>query len=753
MSKILVIVPTYNEETNIGRLVDNLLTLNLDLDVLVIDDGCDNTENIIKERQAISPNIFFIKRNGKLGRGSAVLEGLRFGLKRNYELFVEMDADFSHHPGELPTLLNLAAPNRVVIGSRYVRGSRIENWSFRRRLFSKVANWFAGAVLGLGINDYTNGYRVYGREAIKKLNFEKIKSSGYIVLSEISYQLFKNGVELREHKTLFVNRSRGASNFSWREIKESFWSVWQIRFHWGLNLEMIVLILLCSTFFIGTWHGLPLKDTISDELYFVGGVLRAMDHHTILPQGVDVPYGTLTYLLNYFLVSIFVLVLLFLFKFDLLKVKIYIFNSPSLLYMAPRIVSAFLAIGCVILVYKIIKKEISDVRTRIFLSILAFTNIITVVILHTGKIWALNTFLLLLSFFYLLKVVSSEAKSGKAVKRNIFLSIIASFSALSNFILTPFVLINIPILLVYFRKQKEIIFKIIKYSLVGVLLALFIGLLNYQGIKDEVYNAFRIHNESLAIEGATYSGSFFRSATKFLMLFPLAILTLLLVVRSKIGNKKLFFFSLIYLIVYFIYISLVTPWSGVQNGLRYLFPAGFFMVFLIASFNIHFTRVFYLIGSVSLLYFLLTLYLFSVPTTYNQAHRWLSDNLNSSSVVIVNNVPQLLLPKNKDSYLLEYPQSCYTRCQFVIKYNLNEDIRPLIIDQFSRAGTIPGTGNIYYVEETQQSAAGLKLVKIFGNNVNDDSYFSVDYNAGNYFDLDFFKIRNFGKSLYLYEKL
>ncbi len=754
MSDVLVIIPTYNEEKNIIKLIDRLFGLNLSLDILVVDDGNDNTADLIKQKQTAVPNLFLIKRTSKSGRGSAVLEGLKFGLKGNRKLFVEMDADFSHQPEELSELLKLARPNNVVIASRYVAGSRIEGWPLQRRIFSKFANWYANMALGIGIHDYTNGYRIYARDAAEKLDFTKIKSTGYIVLSEIAYQLFKKGVKFNEQKTLFVNRSRGVSNFSWKEIRESFCSVWKIRCSGGRRLETIVLILLCASFFIGIWHGLPLKDSVHDELYFVGGVLRAMDHHTILPQSVDVPYGTLTYFLNYFLISIFVLILLFLFRFDLLHIKIYIFNSPSLLYLSPRIVSAFLAIGCVALVYKIVKKEVDDTRTRIFIMILAFTNIITCLILHTGKVWALNTFLLLLSFLYLLKVVSFEAMSGKAMKRNIFLSIIASFSALSNFVLTPFVLINISILLVFFRKQKEIIFKIIRYSLVGVLFVIFISLLNYQGVKDQVYNAIIIHEDSLVTGGATYSGSFFRNAVKFLILFPLTIFSLLLVIRNKVENKKLFSLSIIYLITYFIYISLVTPWSGdFQTRLRYLFPAGFFIIFIITSFNIHFKRVFYLIGATSLLYFFFTLCFLSAPTTYNQAHRWITANLNRSDVVIVNNVAQLLLSKNKASYLLEKEESCYTRCDFVIKYNLNEHIKPLIIDQFSREGTIPEIGNIYYIEETWQTANDLELVKIIGNSVSDKSYFSVDYHTGNYFAQDYFKIKNFGKNLYIYKKL
>jgi len=216
------------------------------------------------------------------------------------------------------------------------------------------------------------------------------------------------------------------------------------------------------------------------------------------------------------------------------------------------------------------------------------------------------------------------------------------------------------------------------------------------------------------------------------------------------NGKKLFLISLTYLITYYIYISLVTPWSGdFQSGLRYLLPVGFFIIFIIASFDIRFTRVFYFIGAVSLLYFIFTLYSLSAPTTYNRAHRWLASNFNQADVTIVNRVDQLLLPKNKVSYLLEREESCYTRCDFVKKYNLNEDIKPLVVDQFSRDGVLQGA-KVYHIEETMPDDGSRELVKFIGNNVNDKSYFSVDYHTGNYFSWDFFKIKNFGKNLYIY---
>lgn len=230
MNNTLIIIPSYNESDNIATLIKSLFSVKPDCDILVVDDSSDNTAAIVKDLQTSLHNLYLIARKGKGGRGSAVLDGFDFALERQYQNIVEMDADFSHDPHELPLLLAHTDKNTVVIGSRYVSGSRIVNWPRRRRVFSFLANLYATVILRIGIHDYTNGYRVYAGEALNKLHREKIRGSGYIVLSEISYQLFQNGVHFVEVPITFVNRSRGASNFSWKEIREAFLSVLRIRF-------------------------------------------------------------------------------------------------------------------------------------------------------------------------------------------------------------------------------------------------------------------------------------------------------------------------------------------------------------------------------------------------------------------------------------------------------------------------------------------------------------------------------------------
>lgn len=231
MPKILIIIPSYNESDNIIKLINVLLEENPNTDILVVDDSSDNTGDLVKERQADESRLNLIKRYGKGGRGTAVLEGFKFALARDYDLIAEMDADFSHDPHEFKSLVSVSGDNILVIGSRYLKKSKIVGWPIQRRIFSKLANFYANMILCIGIHDYTNGYRVYGRGALKKLEMSKIKGVGYIVLSEISYQLFKKGVRFVEVPTLFVNRRRGVSNFSLKEVIEAFTSVLRVRFN------------------------------------------------------------------------------------------------------------------------------------------------------------------------------------------------------------------------------------------------------------------------------------------------------------------------------------------------------------------------------------------------------------------------------------------------------------------------------------------------------------------------------------------
>ena len=228
--RTLVIIPTYNERENIQKLVTALFALGHNLDVLVVDDGIDGVDEIIKTMQLSRENLFLAKRESKQGRGTAVRYGLRFGLARGYGYFAGIDADFSHDPQDLPRLLDKAAPDTVVVGSRYVPGSRMIGFPWHRLIFSKLSNFFVRAVLAMQFQDCTGGYRVYPRALVSRLDLAQIKTPGHGQQSEIAYRLHEIGAKFLEIPITFVNRRLGVSKFSVHEAREALFAVLRIRF-------------------------------------------------------------------------------------------------------------------------------------------------------------------------------------------------------------------------------------------------------------------------------------------------------------------------------------------------------------------------------------------------------------------------------------------------------------------------------------------------------------------------------------------
>ncbi len=230
-SEILVVIPTYNERDNVGALCDELLARPERPDVLVVDDNSpDGTAAKAEEVARRYPGrLHILRREGKGGRGGAVLDGFAWGLDGGYEFFFEMDADYSHRPAELPRFLEAARGADVVVGSRYLPTSRIVNWPRARRFFSGLANRYARFFLRIPITDYTNGFRCYRRAALEALDADAVDASGYVVLSEVAYQLYRRGFRFAEVPTEFVNRRRGESNLSRGEIISAFVGVLRLR--------------------------------------------------------------------------------------------------------------------------------------------------------------------------------------------------------------------------------------------------------------------------------------------------------------------------------------------------------------------------------------------------------------------------------------------------------------------------------------------------------------------------------------------
>jgi len=234
--RALVIVPTYNERFNIGRIVPAILSQDSSLEVLVVDDGSpDGTGAIADSLAATNQRVHVIHREGKLGLGTAYIDGFRWALERKYDLVFEMDADFSHNPERLPEFLEAIKDTDVVLGSRYQNGHvNVVNWPMSRLFLSYAANLYARAITGLPIFDTTGGFKCFRRNVLEAIDLNSVKSNGYAFQIEMSYRAWKKGFRLVEIPIIFVDRTEGESKMSKRIVREAVWMVWRLRW-WSLT--------------------------------------------------------------------------------------------------------------------------------------------------------------------------------------------------------------------------------------------------------------------------------------------------------------------------------------------------------------------------------------------------------------------------------------------------------------------------------------------------------------------------------------
>lgn len=230
--RALVIMPTYNERENLTRIVQLVLAQDPRIDMLVIDDASpDGTGLAADEIAAAQPRVHVQHRSGKLGLGTAYLEGFRWGLARGYAWLLEMDADFSHDPAHLPQFLRAIEDYDVVLGSRYLDGRvTVVNWPMSRLLLSYFANVYARLVTGLPVADLTSGYKCFRREVLESVALDRVESEGYAFQIEMSMRVWKKGFRIAEIPIVFVDRTFGESKMSKRIIREAVWKVWKLRF-------------------------------------------------------------------------------------------------------------------------------------------------------------------------------------------------------------------------------------------------------------------------------------------------------------------------------------------------------------------------------------------------------------------------------------------------------------------------------------------------------------------------------------------
>ena len=230
---VLVIVPTYNEATNVGLLLRQVLTLPDSYEVLVVDDGSpDGTADRVRTVQADAPDrVHLLERAGKQGLGTAYIAGFRFALDRGYTFICEMDADFSHNPADLPRLVDaVRAGADVAIGSRYVGGVRVLDWPLSRLILSYGAGIYTRAITRLPVQDVTAGFKCFHCRVLDAIDLDAVSSNGYSFQIEMTYRAWRHGFSITEVPITFTERTEGQSKMSKAIVREAALKVWELRF-------------------------------------------------------------------------------------------------------------------------------------------------------------------------------------------------------------------------------------------------------------------------------------------------------------------------------------------------------------------------------------------------------------------------------------------------------------------------------------------------------------------------------------------
>ncbi len=230
----LVIIPTYNERENIEDIIRAVFSLEEEMHILIVDDNSpDGTAGIVRHLiEEFSGNLHLLLREKKEGLGAAYLAGFSWALERDYAYVLEMDADFSHNPEDLPSLLAACREGDagMSVGSRYVNGINVVNWDLKRILLSYFASKYVRFITGIPVYDTTAGFVCYKREVLQTIDFSHIHLTGYAFQIEMKYKVWKHGYKIREVPIVFTDRTRGESKMNGSIIGEAVFGVIQMRF-------------------------------------------------------------------------------------------------------------------------------------------------------------------------------------------------------------------------------------------------------------------------------------------------------------------------------------------------------------------------------------------------------------------------------------------------------------------------------------------------------------------------------------------
>ncbi len=230
MQRSIVVIPTYNERSNIERLIAAIHRAMPAMDILIVDDNSpDGTAECVRALMAQDQQIALLERPAKLGLGTAYCEGFAWALERGYSVICQMDADFSHNPDDLPRLVAALDHADVAIGSRYVSGVNVVNWPMSRLLLSYAANLYTRLITGMPVRDATGGFKAFRADLLRRIDLSAIHSNGYAFQIEMNFRAWRLGARIEEISIIFVDRTDGVSKMSRSIIYEAAWIVWKLK--------------------------------------------------------------------------------------------------------------------------------------------------------------------------------------------------------------------------------------------------------------------------------------------------------------------------------------------------------------------------------------------------------------------------------------------------------------------------------------------------------------------------------------------
>lgn len=231
MKRTLVIIPTYNEKENIAKVLEIVFGLDVEgVSVLVVDDNSpDNTAELVKKIMSGNPRLHLLERPGKMGLGTAYITGFKYAIENKFDYVMEMDADLSHDPREIPNFIAAMDSADLVIGSRYMGGVNVINWPLRRLILSTMASKYTRMITRMPLNDCTAGFKCFRREVLEAIPLEKVRSNGYSFQIEMNFKAWKRGFRIKEIPIVFTDRTEGQSKMSRKIVVEASYMVWKMK--------------------------------------------------------------------------------------------------------------------------------------------------------------------------------------------------------------------------------------------------------------------------------------------------------------------------------------------------------------------------------------------------------------------------------------------------------------------------------------------------------------------------------------------